>query len=100
MSRYREASTEAEATHAGSEPVNNSTGQQRQRILNYLQRGNRLTTLCARESLGIMHPAARVMELRKTGYNIVTNIRTGPDVTGTRHSVAEYVLLSGSEVQS
>ena len=72
-----------------------STAKQRHAILSYLQSGNRLTTLAAREELGIMHPAARVMELRKAGYNIVTNIRTGPDITGTRHQVAEYILLNG-----
>lgn len=72
-----------------------STAKQRQAVLSYLQQGHRLTTLTAREELGIMHPAARVMELRKAGYSIVTNIRTGPDITGTKHSVAEYVLMNG-----
>ena len=91
----REAPTEVEATHAGSEQSNNSTRKQRQSILGYLQSGNRLTTLYARETLGICHPAARVMELRADGYDIATNIRVGHDITGTRHQVAEYVLLNG-----
>lgn len=72
-----------------------SCAKQRRTILDYLQSGNRLTTLHARESLGICHPAARVMELRADGYEIITNIRVGQDITGTRHQVAEYVLLNG-----
>lgn len=84
----------------GREQVNNTTppqscAKQRRTILDYLQQGHRLTTLYARETLGIMHPAMRVSELRADGYNIITNIRAGMDVTGTKHSVAEYVLLNG-----
>ncbi len=72
-----------------------SCAKQRHAILTYLQSGNRLTTLFARETLGICHPAARVMELRADGYEIITNIRVGHDITGTKHSVAEYVLMNG-----
>ena len=72
-----------------------STAKQRLAILSYLQQGNRLSTLHAREFLGIMHPAARVMELRADGYNIITHNRQDADVTGTRHQVAEYVLMNG-----
>ncbi len=68
---------------------------QRQEILSYLQQGGRLTTLYAREKMGIMHPAARVLELKNDGYNIVTYRNKGCDVTGSNHSVAEYVLLTG-----
>lgn len=84
----------------GREQVNDNTppqscAKQRRTVLDYLQQGNRLTTLYAREPLGICHPAARVMELRADGYSIATNIRVGHDITGTKHSVAEYVLMNG-----
>lgn len=67
---------------------------QRREILVYLQQGNKLTTLYAREAMGIMHPGGRVLELRKQGYNIVTRRRPGADVAGSSHSVAEYVLMA------
>lgn len=69
---------------------------QRREILEYLQQGNKLTTLYAREVMGIMHPGGRVLELRKDGYNIVTHRRPGADVAGSKHSVAEYVLMTKS----
>lgn len=45
---------------------------QRQRLLAWLQ-ASPLTTLQARQQLDIMHPAARVQELRERGHNIVLN---------------------------
>lgn len=98
LAKVSEVSGSALGTQDNDTTAPQSTAKQRLAILSYLQQGNRLTTLTAREELGIMHPAARVMELRKAGYKIVTHIRTGPDITGTKHSVAEYVLVSGSEV--
>jgi hypothetical protein len=58
---------------------------QRQKILEWL-RQNPLTTIEARQLLGIMHPAGRVQELRELGYNIITY---------KEHRVARYVLLVG-----
>lgn len=81
-----------------SQANNTAASRQRQVILKHLQQGKRLTTIYAREVLGICHPAARVMELRKHGRNIATNWRTEEDVTGRPHRVAEYVLFHG-EVQ-
>jgi hypothetical protein len=74
-----------------------STEAQRARILQYLQTGKRLTTLYARHYLNTMHPAARVMELRKAGHNIVTHRRKDTDSAGRVHQVAEYVLMPGGE---
>jgi len=52
-----------------------------------------LSTLQAREELGIMHPGGRVMELRRQGYNILTHWVVG--YTGAvKHRVAQYVLLA------
>lgn len=69
---------------------------QRQEILEYLQHGGRLTTLYACEVMGIMHPAARILELKNDGYNIVTYRNKGCDVTGSNHRIAEYVFLTGN----
>lgn len=68
---------------------------QQKEILDYLEQGKKLTTIYAREVMGIMHPGGRVLELRKQGYNIVTHRRPGADVAGSNHSVAEYVLMTG-----
>ncbi len=74
-----------------------STEAQRARILQYLKAGNRLTTLYARHYLNTMHPAGRVMELRRAGHNIVTHRRKDTDSAGRVHQVAEYVLMPGGE---
>lgn len=74
-----------------------STAAQRKTILTYLQTGRQLTTLHAREHMGIMHPAMRVKELRNQGHNIVTHWEIEVDVTGTRHRNACYALLSGKQ---
>ena len=65
---------------------------QREQILNWLRR-EPLTTLQARKELDIMHPAARVQELRKQ-HNIITHWTT--DDSGKRQRrIACYVLLIG-----
>lgn len=73
--------------------MSSTAASQRTSILNHVRNVGPLSTLHAREFLGVMHPAARVMELRKRGEPIVTHWRTETDVTGTRHRVAEYVYL-------
>lgn len=69
----------------------NSSEAQRQRILETLHNRS-LTTLEARRELDVLHPAARIMELRKQGYDIQT-VRV-PDLTseGFAHYVARYIL--------
>lgn len=67
----------------------------RRAILKYLIEYVRLTTLQAREELGVMSPAPRVLELRRMGYNIVTKRRYERDITGRNHYQAEYVLMAG-----
>jgi hypothetical protein len=69
---------------------------QRRRILEYLQLDT-LTTLQAR-SMGIMHPGARVMELRKQGHEIITEWVMEYCPGGVRHRVALYRLkMAGGE---
>lgn len=67
---------------------------QRQRILAWLRIHHTLTTLQAREELDVLHPAGRVMELRKKGHNIITHW-TVEDTAKGAHRVARYVLLAG-----
>jgi len=67
---------------------------QRQRLLAWLQSAP-LTTTQARIELDIMHPAARVQELRERGHDIFTHWET-VDTGKAKHRVGCYVLLQGS----
>jgi hypothetical protein len=67
---------------------------QRLRILSWLSTAP-LTTLQARTELDIMHPAARVKELKERGYNIVTHWTT-VWTDKAKHRIASYVLLSAA----
>lgn len=51
-----------------------------------------LSSLAAREGLGILHPAGRVLELRKAGHRIETVRRTAFDAEGRKHACASYEL--------
>jgi len=62
---------------------------QRNRILERLRSGP-LTTFQARNSLDVMHPSARIMELKAQGHNILTH---WDRVDG--HRIAKYVLFAG-----
>ena len=74
----------------------NTTAEQRARILERL-RQSPMSTLHARAQLDVMHPAARVMELRKAGYccdpcaDVCTPVHTAKEVILFRR-VARYVL--------
>jgi hypothetical protein len=73
----------------------NSATAQRKRILQFLHT-KPLDTLTARKELDVMHPAARVMELRKQGIGIKTIRIDRPSDCGKMHSVACYVLEVGA----
>ena len=68
---------------------------QRKRILDFL-RICPLDTLTARKELDVMHPAARVMELRKLGFGIKTIEIDRQSDCGKIHRVACYVLQVGA----
>ena len=59
---------------------------QRLQILAHLLAGNTLTTQQARLELFIMSPAPRVLELRRRGFNIVTEKTVYEDSQG-KHSM-------------
>ena len=84
--------------HLGSpdkKPFNdNSIASQHAKLLLHFNRCRRLTTLQAREELGIMHPSGRTRELIKLGHNIITLMKVvEPDITGLLHRVGLYVYL-------
>ncbi|MEI6269285.1 MAG: helix-turn-helix domain-containing protein [Methylococcaceae bacterium] len=59
-------------------------------ILAHLKINGSMTTLQARQELDVMHPAARVQELREKGHNIMTHWTVTQG-----HRIAVYVLLAG-----
>jgi Helix-turn-helix domain len=73
--------------------ADNSAKAQRMRMADCLRIGP-VTTLAARSKLDILHPAGRVLEMRKAGWNIVTEWVLEPTDCGKLHRVAKYVLLA------
>jgi hypothetical protein len=74
-----------------------NTNAQRQRLLAALRKGN-ISTLDARRELDILHPAARVQELREAGHHIITYWHDDATELGQVHRVANYVLLREASV--
>ncbi|WP_430317768.1 helix-turn-helix domain-containing protein [Pseudomonas nitroreducens] len=69
-----------------------ATEAQRARLLNRVMDGP-VDTLTARTELNILHPAARIQELRERGYPIKTYLITKTDEHGRKHQrVALYYL--------
>ncbi len=67
---------------------------QRELLLDKLKK-RPVTTLQARE-WGIMSPAARIMELREQGHDILT-MKAEVTTVGCVRPVAEYVLLTSEK---
>ncbi len=72
--------------------ADNSAPAQRQRLLTHLKSGKSITTLQARHLLDVMHPAARLMELRQAGYQIESIWVNDITPEGHIHRVARYLL--------
>ena len=73
----------------------NTLEAQRNRILDHLQQFGSFTTLYARHHLDVLHPAARIHELRhREGYSIETVWDTETNPGGGRHRIARYFLRS------
>ena len=66
-------------------------GIQRKVLLDALRQGA-VSSIAAREDLGILHPAARVLELWQRGHSIHLDWRMTEDVWGRRHRVGVYLL--------
>ncbi|WP_366759873.1 helix-turn-helix domain-containing protein [uncultured Thiodictyon sp.] len=83
-----------------STPTTEPAPIQRAKIEAHFRAHRSLSTLEGRNELGIMHPAARVQELRDSGYRIDTVWTHQTDTTGRRHRVARYHwrgLVEGSK---
>ncbi|WP_024304115.1 helix-turn-helix domain-containing protein [Pseudogulbenkiania sp. MAI-1] len=80
------------AEHDGQLP-DPSAEAQRQRLLVALRQGP-VTTLQARRLHDVLHPAARVQELRERGNRIITCWVTDNTSEGRPHRVAKYVLTT------
>ncbi len=74
--------------------TDNSAFSQRLKILCWFENNPSLVTEQARRELGIMHPAGRIEELRKRGYNILTHWDDYPTADGQPHRMAKYVLMN------
>lgn len=77
--------------------TNESAAIQRGRMLAELKQRT-LTTLEARRELDVLHPAARVMELRGEGYPIETAWAYDVTSEGYQHRLARY-QLTGERAQ-
>jgi hypothetical protein len=72
----------------------NESSAQCARLLAALKLGP-LTTLAARRTLDVLHPAARIQTLRAHGHKILTIWTNDHTAEGYRHRVAKYVLVPG-----
>jgi hypothetical protein len=65
---------------------------QQERILAYLQEGNKLTRLESWSKLGVLEAPARISELRAKGHAIKTKMITVTNRYGEKVSIAEWSL--------
>ncbi len=70
---------------------------QRARLYNYMQEHGGITTLQAITELGIINPAARVMELKAKGVQVKTTIKQGVNRYGENCRFAYYSIVGGAE---
>ena len=78
----------------------NSTFNQRLKLLDWLLERGSITTDQARQHLDIMHPAGRIKDLRNAGYLIVTIWVTWQSEFGIKHRVAKYLLTHKDPLES
>ena len=72
-----------------------SVTEQQKRVLQALREAPQ-STFSLRSQFNIMHPGARIQELRDMGYRIDTIRQTSVDDYGRKHpAVAVYVLVEG-----
>lgn len=81
--------------------TDNSSNNQRAKLLYYLIEHGSITTAQAREVLDVMSPAPRIMELKALGYSIVTLCDSWISDHGINHrGIARYVLTQTQPVNS
>lgn len=78
----------------------NSSTNQCLKILDWLLEKGNITTTQARQHLDVMSPAARILQLKKDGYQIVRLNDTWTSDHGINHKgVARYVLTQKEPVE-
>lgn len=75
----------------------NEKKNQRERVLEWLQRYGSLNDNEARDELGIRRAGARVFELRRLGFNIVTKTEIGKNRFGENVRYGVYHLEKSEE---
>jgi hypothetical protein len=75
-----------------SEFISSNTKAKQRALLLAAMRQAPVSTIEARETLGISHPAGRIMEARKLGAQIITVSRTVHDAQGRPHRCAVYAF--------
>ena len=79
-----------------SDSTNNTSHNQRLRLLDYLKTHGTITTLQARSELDILSPAARIFELRHNFGYLINKIEIADYTEAKRKhtGIAKYVLVS------
>lgn len=80
--------------------IGNNASAQRNRVLAALRTHGSLTTLEARRRLDVLHVAARVLELRDAGFQIMTAWAWDHTAEGSPHRVAKYFLLGEPQAEA
>lgn len=70
----------------------NSIKNQQDFLLALLKTCGNFTTLEARNQ-GVMHPSARILELKEKGWKIITHRTIQHDSQGNPRKIAKYVLM-------
>lgn len=84
--------TQRHLEQIASQHQGNSADTQRERLLQALRAHGSITTLEARKHLDILSPAPRIMELRRAGRGIRTDLVRQATDCGKLHRVGLYVL--------
>lgn len=81
-------------THHDYNDISRKEQQERIKAALIAAGGKGITTIQARDELNVMHPAARIQELRESGIRIETIWTTSINTQGKKHRNARYVLMS------
>ena len=73
-------------------PNDSTKANQRQALLDHLEQHGKVSTIESRDRLGVLNVAARMLELRRQGFQIETRRVLEADAGGRLHGVALYVL--------
>jgi Helix-turn-helix domain len=94
MAQNKKAATREGAAQSKSRSkYSNDAASQRSRLLEFLRKRGSLSTIDARHLIDVMHPAARVMELRRQGHDIMTAWAHETTPEGGTHRIARYRLM-------